>query len=116
MGRAILIIGAGALLVGIWIYGLIDAVRAEKSSVRALPKWAWVLVTFLVPVLGCLLWLFLGRPRGAGAVFGRSVRVQDGAMKAPDDDEDYLRFLEQKERRLKREREEKKSDEDETES
>lgn len=107
MGRAILIIGAGALLVGIWVYGLVDAARTDKLLVRTLPKWAWVLITFLVPIIGCILWLLLGRPKKSGTAssgFGGLGRKQGGSMKAPDDDEDYLRFLEQQERRRKRDR------------
>lgn len=106
MGRAILIIGAGALLVGIWIYGLIDAARADKQTVRTLPKAAWVLITFLVPIIGCLLWLAFGRPRASRPVAGG--RTASSGIKAPDDDEDYLRFLEQKARRQEESRKRQK--------
>lgn len=103
MGRAILIIGGGALLVGVWIYALIDSVRAESSEVRTLPKPAWIVITFLFPVIGSLLWLFFGRPRyvrnsSIATPFSKS-RGPVGTQKAPDDDEDFLRFLEQKARR-----------------
>ena len=63
MGRAILIIGSGALAVGLVIYALIECAQSEKYSVRAVPKGAWLLIILLLPVVGAVLWLFFGRPR-----------------------------------------------------
>ena len=63
MGRAILIIGAGALAVGVIIYALIECAQSDKYAVRAIPKWGWLLVILLLPVVGAVLWLFFGRPR-----------------------------------------------------
>ncbi len=57
MGRAIMIIGAGALAVGVIIYALIECAQSQRYDVRALPKWAWVLVILLLPVIGAILWL-----------------------------------------------------------
>ena len=63
MGRAILIIGAGALAVGVIIYSLIECAQTEKYKVRSIPKGAWILVILLLPVIGAVLWLFFGRPK-----------------------------------------------------
>ena len=52
MFRAMLIIGAGALVVGLTIYALLDAVRTPAREERTLPKWLWVLVTLFFPVVG----------------------------------------------------------------
>lgn len=109
MARAILIIGAGALLVGVWVYALFDLAQAERERVRTLPKWAWALIAFLVPLVGSVLWFVFGRPRSVK----RGGRGASGsALRAPDDDPDYLRFLEQQEKR-RRESEARKKQEDE---
>ena len=44
MGRAILIIGSGALAVGLVIYALIECAQSERYRVRAVPKGAWLLI------------------------------------------------------------------------
>lgn len=97
MGRALLIIGGAALLLGIWIYSIIDAVQAENSRVRTLPKVAWVLILFFVPLVGSALWFWLGRPRADKfGSFGPPVTKPE---RAPDDDPEFLKFLEAKARR-----------------
>ncbi len=113
MFRAMLIIGAGALLVGVVIFALVDCARTEASRVRALPKAGWLAVILLFPVVGALLWLFLGKRRGASS-FGPV--VQQDVPRAPDDDPEYLKFLESRARRQaeSRRRAEQEKDEDET--
>ena len=58
----------------IWtIFTTVFAASADKSEVRLLPKWAWVVLCALLPFFGGLLYLMVGRPlrdnRGPG--FGR---------------------------------------------
>jgi len=53
------------LVLGLWIFCIVDVLTTERTQVKVLPKWAWVLVIlFLFPVaaIGPLLWLFVGRP------------------------------------------------------
>lgn len=49
------------LAVGFVAFCLVDIVRAETT--RALPKWAWALITILSVPLGGVLYLLLGRER-----------------------------------------------------
>ncbi|HSK26970.1 MAG TPA: PLDc N-terminal domain-containing protein [Jiangellales bacterium] len=49
------------LLVGFAVFCLVDIVRAP--STRALPKWAWALITVVSIPLGGILYLLLGRER-----------------------------------------------------
>ena len=93
MGRAILIIGAAALAVGVIVYSLIECVRTDRAATRALPKGGWIAVIILLPLLGALLWLFLGRPQGSPDD-GRPVRPQ-----GPDDDPQFLRTIDERRRR-----------------
>ena len=73
----------------LFIYGLIDCLRSDANQVRSIPKAAWVLIIILLPVVGVLLWLFLGRPRSLPEPTGHT-----RAPLAPDDDPDFLRKLE----------------------
>jgi len=98
MGRAILIIGAGALAVGVIIYALIECAQSDKYAVRAIPKWGWLLVILLLPVVGAVLWLFFGRPRKDDA----AREPQRG--RGPDDDPQFLRNLEERRKQQERAR------------
>jgi len=106
-----LIIGAGALVVGLTIYALLDAVRTPAREERTLPKWLWVLVTLFFPVVGPVLWLLLGRPKrergahGSISLPGAAQRGNTPSMASPDDDEAYLRWLKAKAERERASRE-----------
>lgn len=110
MIRAMLIIGGAALIVGLTLYTLLDAVRTPAHEARTLPKWLWVLVTLLFPVVGPLMWLILGRPKaqpaaGARRGFGQRRSTPAPSVSSPDDDEEYLRWLKAKAERERRSRE-----------
>ena len=111
MIRAMLIIGGAALIVGLTLYTLLDAVRTPAHEARTLPKWLWVLVTLLFPVVGPIMWLILGRPKAqpvAGtprAGFGQRRGTPAPSVSSPDDDEEYLRWLKAKAERERRSRE-----------
>ncbi len=97
------------------IYALLDIARTPSDDVRNLPKPIWVLV-WLVPLLGPLAWLALGRPQvgpasgsgpaGPGSLGGP--RTPRGPS-APDDDPEFLKSLDERSwgermERLRRER------------
>ena len=65
------------------VFAVVDCALTERARVRALPKWAWLLIALVVPVIGPLLWLFVGR--GSSRV--RPVMRVIG----PDDDPEFLR-------------------------
>ena len=111
MIRAMLIIGGTALIVGLTLYTLLDAVRTPAHEARTLPKWLWVLVTLFFPVVGPLMWLTLGRPKAQPAAgtprpgFGQQRSTPAPSVASPDDDEEYLRWLKAKAERERRSRE-----------
>ena len=78
---------AGVLLgLAVYIWFIVDVLRTSGSSVRTLPKFVWLLIVVLIPLLGGLLWLIGGRPLGQGR------RRKRGPV-APDDDPAFLRQL-----------------------
>ena len=121
MIRAMLIIGGAALIVGLTLYTLLDAVRTPAHEARTLPKWLWVLVTLLFPVVGPLMWLILGHPKAqpaAGAPrpgFGQRRGTPAPSVSSPDDDEEYLRWLKAKAERERRSREAESNDKQDSE-
>jgi hypothetical protein len=86
--RLIIFIVAALLLFTVFVTVL--AASANKNEVRNLPKWLWVLLC-LVPIIGGLLYLVLGRPLGGPRTRGGKSRVI-----APDDDPAFLRDLSSK--------------------
>lgn len=77
----------------IWgVFTAVFAASANKSEIRLLPKWLWVVLCALLPFFGGLLYLMVGRPlkREPGAFGGK------GKVIAPDDDPNFLRDLEKK--------------------
>ncbi|KGJ72882.1 hypothetical protein GY21_12275 [Cryobacterium roopkundense] len=85
MPKLLIFIGLAVLI--LTVYTVVDCALFERKRVRGLPRWVWIFVIVLVPLIGPLLWLFVGRGRGASPV-GRSFRTV-----APDDDPEFLRSL-----------------------
>jgi len=84
---------AVAVLV-IFVYGLVDVIRTDGRLTRGISKPAWIVVMIVLPVLGAILWLLIGRPRDSAPV-----RQTRSHPTAPDDDPDFLRNLEMRRRK-----------------
>ncbi|MGI5165458.1 PLD nuclease N-terminal domain-containing protein [Spirillospora sp. CA-253888] len=91
------------LLVGVWLFCLFDILTTDERDVRYLPKVGWLLVTLLFMLAGSVLWLLLGRPRGAARVPADGPVEETGpqaprppAPKGPDDDPEFLRDLDRR--------------------
>lgn len=117
-----MIIGAFALVVGLTLYTLLDALRTHQDQMRTFPKWLWIIAVIFFPVVGPLLWLLLGRPRAVrtpkpqqgGGFTGSRRGTPPPATSSPDDDEEYLRWLKAKAERQKRDRQRQESRDDAT--
>ncbi|GAA0406621.1 membrane protein [Acrocarpospora corrugata] len=80
------------LLIGLWLYCVLDVITTDSSLVRNMPKLVWLVVVILLPTVGSLLWLIAGRPRRTvQAAPPRAARPLN-----PDDDEEFLRRLRQR--------------------
>ncbi len=60
----------GLVLLGLWIYCIIDVVTTEESAVRHLPKLLWLAIVFFLPDIGSIIWLVAGRPQKASFRIG----------------------------------------------
>ena len=56
----------GLALIALWIYCIFDVISTEESLVRSQPKMAWLLIVIILPDIGSIAWLLLGRPVFAG--------------------------------------------------
>src|SRR5262249_26507640 len=81
------------------VVALIDCLSTESDEVRALPRFAWIFVILLFPVVGPIVWFSAGRPqragegRGAGGADAYSERSRPRRQVAPDDDPEFLHNL-----------------------
>lgn len=76
-------------VLAIFVYGLVDVIRTDGRLTRGISKPAWIIVMIVLPVLGAILWLLIGRPRG-----NSPVRQNYSHPTSPDDDPEFLRNLE----------------------
>jgi Phospholipase_D-nuclease N-terminal len=49
-----------------WVWALLDCIATDSALCRNLPKPLWVIVVLLLPDIGSLAWLLLGRPEKRG--------------------------------------------------
>lgn len=85
------------------VIALISCLSAEDSDIRALPRFAWVLIILLFPPVGPIAWFVAGkerysRPRqktwAPGSGFPESERPDRRQRTlAPDDNPDFLRGI-----------------------
>lgn len=73
----------------VYIWFIVDVLRTPRTTTRTLPKYVWLLIVVLLPLIGGLLWLLGGKPRPDGRRRGWRRR---GPV-APDDDPAFLRQL-----------------------
>ncbi|MBO1901576.1 PLDc N-terminal domain-containing protein [Leucobacter weissii] len=57
------IIGA-VIAVAFTLYALVDAAMTDANRARGVPKPVWVVIVVLLPVIGGILWLAIGKGRG----------------------------------------------------
>ncbi|QAY64321.1 hypothetical protein ET495_15155 [Xylanimonas allomyrinae] len=85
-------------VLGLVVYALTDLAGTRKDQTGGLPKWLWVVVIVLMPVVGSLVWIVFRR------LGGRSSQGPAGPSGplAPDDDPEFLWRLDQERKRRER--------------
>jgi hypothetical protein len=56
----------GFLLIALWLYCIFDVIATDEILIRSLPKMAWLFIVIILPDIGSIAWLALGRPQYAG--------------------------------------------------
>ncbi len=85
---------------GLWVYCIVDVIRAPQEAVRYVHKLVWLAVVILLNPVGGLAWLFLGRPDPVGSRLVGPPRP--APQVAPDDSPDFLQQLDDQIKRKKR--------------
>ena len=68
-----MLIGGGALAIAIfalWVYCILDVIATDEALMRNMPKLFWLIIVIILPTVGSLAWLLLGRPTDAGYMPG----------------------------------------------
>jgi hypothetical protein len=78
----------GFIELALLIFCLVDVISIYESRIKVLNKIAWVFIIILVPVIGPILWLVIGKERRADHP---AERARDARPVAPDDDPEFLR-------------------------
>ena len=81
MARFLVILGVAAVF--FTVYTIVDCAMTDANRARGIPKPFWVVIIVLLPVIGGILWLVIGKDRSAGG--GGSRR-----QVPPDDDPAFL--------------------------
>ena len=90
----------GVAIFCLWIFCLVDVIVTDDSICRHLPKLLWLLVVLVLPLVGSVLWLAVGRPRVPARGYSAPSRPtgfpeydRPGRHVAnnPDDDAEFLR-------------------------
>ncbi|MBF0660023.1 PLD nuclease N-terminal domain-containing protein [Rhodococcus sp. (in: high G+C Gram-positive bacteria)] len=109
----------GLIVMIVWVACLIDVIRADEHEVRHLPKPLWLMVVILLPLVGSVLWLLVGRPDGVdrsrtqrpASAFPEYNRPGRQAGQQPETDEEFLRRCRERaeqQRRVAREQEKRR--------
>jgi len=68
------------VLTAFWVFTIVDCAVQPPTRHRGVSKPVWILIVLLLPVLGGILWLVVGRVRASTLA----------ARRAPDDDPEFL--------------------------
>lgn len=101
MGRFYMLMFALEIL--LVVLALISCLSAQDDEVRALPRFVWIILILLFPIVGSVVYFAVGRPLTtaprttwrAGGGFPEATRP----VRAPDDDPEFLARLERQSRR-----------------
>jgi hypothetical protein len=95
------LVGAGFLI--LWVYCIYDVITTDDVIIRHLPKVLWLIIVLLIPDIGSLLWLGIGRPRAwdkrahdpqrYGSPRARARPVQHESLTAPNLDDEALQDM-----------------------
>lgn len=59
-----------AIILVAMVLALVDIIMRDEWQVRHLPKFGWILLVILLPLIGTVLWFVLGREYGSASPAG----------------------------------------------
>jgi hypothetical protein len=88
---------AGVAAIAFTIYALVDVAMTQAPRIRAFPKAVWIALIVVLPVIGPVLWLLIGKSKPSRS-------KPTNTRKAPDDDPSFLGTIdgESSDERIKR--------------
>jgi hypothetical protein len=88
------------IVTGVMVFSIVDLVTIDDSRVKHLPKFAWIILVILLPLIGAIIWFLVGRERAersdgsSGVPFGRrAAKPAPPRALGPDDDPRFLESL-----------------------
>ncbi|MCD7101676.1 PLD nuclease N-terminal domain-containing protein [Pseudoclavibacter sp. 13-3] len=60
------------------VVAFIDAALTPRGTTGVMPKWVWLIVIVLLPIVGAVLWWYAGRPRTTVTADGSAASAQPG--------------------------------------
>jgi hypothetical protein len=89
----------GIVMLGLWLFCIIDVITTDQSRIRNLPKLTWLLIVIVLPDIGSIVWLVAGHtwesrpapPTRLQAAYPEYDRPGRRTSSNPDDDEAFLR-------------------------
>src|SRR3954470_8485549 len=67
------------------IFCILDVIQSPEIDIRNLPKWTWIILILIIPLVGCIAWLVAGRPvqpKGQGWRYGNGFPEQGRPRKS----------------------------------
>jgi hypothetical protein len=90
----------GLLLLGLWLFAIFDVIATDSALCRNLPKALWLILVIIIPDVGSIAWLVLGRPVNAGYRPGDTTYRAPRRAIGPEDSPAYLSRSEELDRQL----------------
>ena len=66
----------GGVLFVFWLWALFDVIMTDSLLIRNMQKGTWIFLVLVIPTIGAVAWLLLGRPDGASLVPGGQVKYE----------------------------------------
>ena len=116
-----MLIGGGVLglaVFALWVYCILDVIATDEAVMRNMPKIFWLIIVIILPPVGALAWLLLGRPTNAGYMPGdtttRTIAPRSGPRPiGPEDSPDFVVDMNDRAARLRKWEEDLKRREEE---
>ncbi len=95
---------AALLTIVLWVYCIFDIIATDEALMRNMPKIFWLIIVIVIPIIGSVAWLLLGRPPNAGFAPGDTTLRPPPKPRGPigpEDSPDFLKSLDERSKKLR---------------